>query len=189
MSSYAPTPGSGLIFMKVGVHAQESLEDILVRKRKELSDAGMSFWGYGGNTCHPTTKVQPFVSKLVNGGQQVYLCMHQMTSKHFADPVRAEEYSADGKEWRPVPPEINVMGSRYALVIDSLEEAEFELDLAQTRVGIGVQEGRIGSEYISGRVDKACLQVSPEPTAAEDSKSLRIGLVAKLGEPYAVLLR
>ena len=63
--SYQLQPGAGFIFMKVGVHAQETLTDIIARKQRELKDAGVSFWGYGGNTCHPTTKVQPFVSKLV----------------------------------------------------------------------------------------------------------------------------
>ena len=29
-------PGAGLIFMKVGTHAQESLEEIIDRKRKEI---------------------------------------------------------------------------------------------------------------------------------------------------------
>ena len=53
-------PGTGLIFMKVGTHANELLSDILKRKRQEIEDAGFALWGYGGNTCHPLTMVQPF---------------------------------------------------------------------------------------------------------------------------------
>ena len=52
-------PGSGLLYMKVGTHARETLEDIIRRKTKEIEDTGYAFWGYGGNTCHPRTMVQP----------------------------------------------------------------------------------------------------------------------------------
>ena len=53
-------PGEGLLYMKVGSHAQESLEDIIERKRKEIEDAGFALLGYGGNTCPPVSMVQPF---------------------------------------------------------------------------------------------------------------------------------
>jgi len=188
--SYIPQPGTGLIFMKVGVHARETLADILARKKQEISDAGVSFWGYGGNTCHPITKVQPFVSKLAGTGQEIYLCMHEMVSKHFADPVRAEEFSADGKTWQKIPKAINVLGSRYALVLNSLDPTHFDLSLGQTKVGIGVQAGRSGLEYIRGRVDKACLELTDTCSAPPtEDKILQIDLAAKLEAPYAVLLR
>ena len=189
MPSYKPDPGAGLIFMKVGTHAKESLDDILKRKRKELSDAGVSFWGYGGNTCHPTTKVQPFVSTLKNQGNGVYLCMQSMMSNHFAEQVRAEEYSEDGVHWKKVPKEINVLGSRFALVLESIDNADFDLDLASTKVGIGLQEGRSGADYIRGHVDKACLVLGDKPAAPTLDRTLKISLAARLAKPYAVLLR
>jgi hypothetical protein len=190
MMTYKPHAGEGLIFMKVGTHARETLKDILARKQKELSEAGVSFWGYGGNTCHPTTKVQPFVSRLVGEGREVYLCMQEMVSNHFAEPIRATEYSEDGVTWKAVPDPINVLGSRYALVLKSLDKSDFDLSLARTRVGVGLQQGRSGVDYISGRVDKACLELTDEPQgpAAED-KVLKISLAAQLAAPYAVLLR
>ena len=40
--SYQLQPGAGFIFMKVGVHAQETLADIIARKQRELKDAGVS---------------------------------------------------------------------------------------------------------------------------------------------------
>ena len=54
-------PGQGLLYMKVGTHAQESLEAIIARKTREIEQAGFALWGYGGSTCHPQTMVQPFV--------------------------------------------------------------------------------------------------------------------------------
>jgi len=41
-------PGAGLLFMKVGVHAQETLEDIIRRKSEEIEKEGFAMWGYGG---------------------------------------------------------------------------------------------------------------------------------------------
>lgn len=187
---YVPDAGAGIIFMKVGTHANESLESILARKRRELEEAGVSFWGYGGGTCHPTTKVQPFVAKMRGEGKQVYLCMQEMTSKHFAAPVRAEEYSEDGVHWKAIPPAINVRGSRYALVLSTLDKTDFNLDLTCTRVGVGLQAGRPGAEYIRGRVDKACLEMTADPVVpAFGEADLKISLAARLEEPYAVLLR
>ena len=183
-------PGGGVLYMKVGTHAMETLEDIIARKTKEIEDAGMAFWGYGGSTCHPQTMVQPFAKSFEERGQKIYLCMQRMDSKHFAEPVRAEQYSVDGITWKEIPQAINVKGSRYALAITNLHQEEFDLPLNMTKVALGTSMGAVGSKYISGRVDKACLELTEDvsPTA-EPSKVVRIGLVAELVEPYAVYVR
>lgn len=177
--------------MKVGTHARESLEDIIARKRKEIEDAGFSLWGYGGNTCHPLTRVQPFAREFIERDGVVYLCMQPMQSSHFAPPTRAKESSPDGLHWSAIPSAINVLGSRYALAIGDLREESFRLPLATTRVAIGNSLGRRGDEYISGHVDKGCLEVVEERIDPADleSSAVDIGLVARLVEPYAVLLR
>ncbi len=180
-------PGSGFIFMKVGMHAQEDLADIIARKRAEIDATGFAMWGYGGNTCHPRTMVQPFARDVAAAGDPILLCMQPMVSNHAADPVRAEEYSVDRVEWRPVPEEIAVLGSNYALCIRSLDEVEDEVSLEATRVARGNSQGRSGDQYIKGRVDKACLRLV-EPAAGE-RPPVRIGLVAQVVEPYAVFLR
>lgn len=184
-------PGAGLLFMKVGTHAQESLEDIIARKTKEIEQTGYAMWGYGGNTCHPRTMVQPFAEELAERSQSIMLCMQAMESKHFAEPLRANEYSADGVEWRTIPPSIDVLGSRYALVIKDLRREEHNLPLNQTKVAVGNSQGRLGSRYVQGRVDKACLEVieEPERTNEPDTSLVKIDLVAELAEPFAVFLR
>ncbi len=181
-------PGAGLIFMKVGTHAGERLSDILRRKRKEIEDAGFALWGYGGNTCHPLTMVRPFAQEIEQRGGVIHLVMQPMESRHFAVPERAEEFSRDGLKWDPIPKEINVRGSRYALAIKDLREEEFELPLARTRVAIGNQLGRPGDLYIQGRVDKACLEVVGEPVP-DEREPVEIGLVAEIVDPYAVFVR
>jgi hypothetical protein len=184
-------PGSRILYMKVGNHASESLDTILKRKLKEIEDEGIAFWGYGGSTCHPTTVVQPFARSFEAEGGTIYLCMEPMESKHFALSVRAEEFSVDGVTWQSVPVGIHVTGSRYAVVIKNLRKEHFELPLAQTRVALGNSRGAVGSKYISGRVDKACLEItgSPAQNGSSEIPVRPIRLVAEIVKPYAVFVR
>lgn len=183
-------PGCNIVFMKVGVHAQETLEDIIVRKSREIDEAGYALWGYGGNTCHPTTMVQPFVQQSIQMGP-IYLCMEKMNSKHSADPIRADLYSADGVNYHPIHPAINVLGSRFALAIKNLHEEEFELPLQRTSVAVGRSKGRVGTSYLKGQSDKACLQILPDDPfpLGPGEPFKKISLVAELCEPYAVFLK
>jgi hypothetical protein len=183
-------PGQGLLYMKVGTHAQESLEAIIARKTREIEQAGFALWGYGGSTCHPQTMVQPFARSFEMRGQVIYLCMQPMESSHFAEPIRAEEYSVDGVAWQPIHAAINVLGSRYALAIRQLRKEEFDLPLAKTKVALGNSMGSNGDRYIAGRVDKACLEITEEiePHSVVEPR-VHIGLVAEIVEPYAVYVR
>lgn len=185
-------PGAGILFMKVGTHAQEELDAIIERKQKEISEAGFALWGYGGNTCHPVNMVQPFADEYASAGQAIVLCMEPMELRHFAEPIRAEEYSSDGLSWERIPETINAVGSRYALFIEDLKKEEFELPLSATKVAIGPSAGRAGHRYIQGRVDKACLTVSDPAERVNDpdlEKTIHIGLTASLCKPYAAFLR
>ncbi|OBF29725.1 hypothetical protein A5727_23600 [Mycobacterium sp. ACS4331] len=175
--------------MKIGTHAQEDLTEIIERKRKEIEDTGLAMWGYGGNTCHPATMVQPFARARAAAGGRIVLAMEPMDSKHFAEQIRAEYSSPDGINWTRIPEGINVLGSRYALCVDSLEEAEDQIDLGMTRVAVGNSRGKRGSKYVRGRVDKACLEITPDIDSPDDHLVKTIGFVAQLTEPYAVFLK
>lgn len=178
--------GDAILFMKVGTHANEPLDQIIERKRQEIDNAGYAMWGYGGNTCHPRTMVQPFARARHTPDRPIRLVMEPMDSKHFAERVRAQEFSIDGLTWQAIPEAINVLGSRYALCIRSLHRAESQLSLGQTRVAVGNSQGRSGDVYVNGRVDKACLDVTEDRS---DERVVEIGLVAELVEPFAVFLR
>src|SRR5437764_8506796 len=110
-----------VVSMKVGTHARVCLTDIIERKRREIDEAGFALWGYGGNTCHPLTMVQPFASDFEQRNGVIYLCMQPIASHHFAEPARATAFSSDGVKWEEIPDAINVLGSRYALAISDLE--------------------------------------------------------------------
>ena len=182
--------GAGIIFMKVGTHAQEPLDKIIARKRKEVSDAGYALWGYGGGTCHPQTMVQPFAKSFAKKGGAIYLCMEEMESRHFAEQKRADQSSADGVNWTDIPKGINVLGSRYALVVKNFRTETFDLPLADTRVAVGNSQGRAGHLYIRGRVDKACLEIVGDPgNSSVEEGVIRIGLIDELQDPYALFLR
>jgi hypothetical protein len=189
MSNQTLAPGDPFLYMKVGVHAKETLSDILRRKREEIAKAGVAFWGYGGNTCHPLHAVQPFVRDVTARGITVRLLMQEINSRHFADPVRATHYSADGLSYIEVPPAINVLGSRYALVLGDLEEIDIAVALGDAKVGVGRMTGASGAGYIRGHVDKACLVYDPTDGADAKGHTIQLSLSARLVAPYAVLLK
>jgi hypothetical protein len=187
--------GSGLIFMKIGSHAREPLEQIIPRKRKELDQAGRIFWGYGGNTCHPLNFVRPFAVSHANDGRTIHLVMQKMGSRHFAEPDLAREYSDDGVVWQPIPRGIEVRGSHYAMVLGSLEEEEFLLNLNAIQVARGQKQGTLAAEYLRGRVDKGCFEVVEDAISSADETGTLAGHQASICfsgqiiEPYAVFLR
>jgi hypothetical protein len=183
--------GTGILFMKIGTHAGEELNDIIARKSEEIRRTGFGMWGYGGNTCHPSSMVQPFAQAFTENGRSIHLCMEVMDSKHRAEPLCADEFSVDGITWSAIPETIEVRGSKYALVIDRLEYDHFTLPLDQTRVPVGPSMGRLGSRYVKGRVDKACLEVLDARELLNDAtvREISIDLVARLCDPYAVFLR
>lgn len=176
-------PGDDILYMKVGVHAREDLADILERKRREIAEVGFAMWGYGGNSCYPP-RVREFASQAEG---PIKLVMQEINSNHFATPDRARLFSADGSTWLDVPKGINVLGSKYALCLSSLDDVDSILDLSETRVAVGRSQGKIGQDYIRGRVDKACLNVVGPSTDTE--RAIKISLAAPLTEPYAVFLR
>ena len=182
---------AGLIFMKVGLHAQESIEDIINRKQKEFKEAGSIFWGYGGHTCHPLTMVQPFAKEIQKQGNEVLIIMQKMNSKHHAPPEVAKQYSDDGVNWQPIPRGIEVRGSRFALVLDELNMEEFDVDIGELEVGVGPSRGRRADKYLIGQADKGCFVYSSRKAliAPEEKVIKRIGLVARLKPPFAVFVR
>lgn len=184
-------PGTGLLYMKVGMHAREELDAIVDRKLREIERAGRATWGYGGSTCHPRTMVQPYAKELKAAGRPIHLVMEPMKSRHDHAPVRATSWSADNENWEVIPEGIDALGSKFALVIGDLRAESFELPLDRTQVPIGPSEGRPGSLYIRNQCDKAILTVTDEAhlSNTESKSTRRIELVAKLVEPYAVFLR
>jgi hypothetical protein len=177
------------IFMKVGSHAGETFEEILKRKNKEYEKRGMIFWGYGGNTLHPTKHVQPFAQTYEKSGS-IYLMMQSINSNADPDLMPATEYSKDGIEWEPIPNDIFVTGSRYALILDEIKPGDLTVTLNNYQVAVGNSMGKMANDYLKGHVDKGCFVRSEVPPDVEKKESIKkVSYLAKLKYPYSVFLR
>jgi hypothetical protein len=184
------TAPEAFVFMKVGSHAGETFEQILERKNREYKKTGKIFWGYGGTACHPISQVQPFAKSVIQKQGSIYLLMQPIHSTADPDLIPATEYSADGVIWKPIPKGIEVTGSRYALVLDEIVPGELDISPDEFVVGVGPSRGKLASEYLQGRVDKACLcreKTKSKSTSDDDRKEIKFA--AKLQEPFAVLLK
>lgn len=178
-----------IVFMKVGRHAGETFEQILERKQREYETAGKIFWGYGGGTMHPITRVQPFARMRVEHGARISIVMQEIISRHPDTEVFAREYSRDGIHWEPIPDGVQVRGSRYALVLDEIKHGDLSLNLANYEVAAGPSEGRGADGYIRGRVDKGCLRRIPTAQLSNDEDLIDVHFAAHLEDPFAVILR
>ncbi len=179
------------IFMKVGNHAGETWEQILERKRREYERTGRIFWGYGGNTCHPISIVQPFARLAVKEHGNIFLVMEPIESRAKPDILPAKEYSHDGVTWEPIPDGIQVIGSRYALVLGEIKPGDLEISLAEFEVALGPSAGKPAELYLQGHVDKGCFIKSTQSRIVPKQKQevRKIGFTAQMKEPFAVLLR
>lgn len=172
------------IVMKVGVHAGESWEAIVDRKRAEEAAAGATFWGYGGTVCHPLTQVQPFAR---SAAEPVSVLMIRTSSDFLGEPRPASAISVDGIVWEPVPHGVRITGSRYALALRGLRWCDDELDLGPYEVAVGSMAGTPLREYLRSRVDKACARLAPG--FSHPAWQVALVLRAELVAPFAVLLR
>ena len=180
---------NNFIFMKVGNHAGEDWEAILARKRRELVDAGLCFWGYGGAGCHPINQVQPFARLILKEQGQIGLVMVSINSHAGREEVVAREFSSDGIHWEQIPDGVRVTGSKYALVLDKIEEADLRVDLTEFEIGAGPSRGKSAEKYIVGRADKACLTRKQGRVTEVETKIHEVRFTAELKDPFAVLLR
>lgn len=177
------------IFMKVGPHARETLEDTVARKREEIRNGGYSIWGYGGSACHPTKQTQPFIQEY---GSPVLLMNPVLpTSRESFDiPDKiSTQYSIDGVVWQDLPSHVKVTGSKWAFWISEYKDTNDSIDLADFSVAAGPSKGRSGSHYIYSRSDKGVF------TRHQGSKEDRLPKVVKiryqctLVPPYCTFVR
>ncbi|MGN6505270.1 MAG: hypothetical protein ACTHM6_06865, partial [Tepidisphaeraceae bacterium] len=137
----------------------------------------------------PVSQVQPFAKLAIKEQGGIKLIMEPIKSNWDQDMAEATEYSVDGKDWKPIPDGIHVTGSSYSLVLDSIEEADLDLPLHEHEVGIGPSVGKPAESYLQGRTDKGCLIKSPKLRGPTEKSIRKMGFVAQMQEPFAVLLR
>jgi len=170
--------------MKYGVHAAENVNHIIQRKKNEIMVCGEMFWGYGGTICHPFKQVQPFINQNLENGEDTYLFLSRTNSDFEGNNNSATVMSTNGFEWEILPRGVHIYSSKYALVCNSLEAVDREIDLSEYVVGVGNSTGKQLSEYVRGRVDKGCgrLIANTGQLSKQTSKeyNIRITYIAKV---------
>ncbi len=117
--------------------------------------------------------------------------MEEIYSHHRPTRKVATHFSNNGIDWSLIPDGIEVRGSRYAIILNEINEGDLDLDLSHYEVGYGPSRGKVASNYIKGRVDKACIEKihgldSGATTSADIKKITHLGKIVK---PYAVLVK
>lgn len=168
-----------IVIMKYGVHAKENVHSIILRKKTEDKECGRFFWGYNGVLCHPGTQIQPFLKENQMQGEKTYLVLVRTFSDFNGTNSVANEYSIDKLQWNNIPPEIKVVGSKYALICRNLKECKLEMDLANYVIAVGQSKGKLLQEYLKGRVDKACARFE-ESTKKIKGNSLQVLYYAEI---------
>lgn len=173
--------------MKYGVHASESVESIIDRKIKEYMLNQKLYWGYGGVICHPKKQIQPFAFENSVQGKKTYLLLTPTKSDFMNNPNRATMFSTNNSDWEYIPNEINILGSKYSVVCGRLNKIDYWLDLNQYEVAIGNSQRKRLSDYLKGRVDKACGRY--KPCKKRKPNLIKIDYYAEIKEPYAVFVK
>jgi hypothetical protein len=178
-----------VLFMKIGAHANEPIDDIVKRKKQEERSTGMCWWGYGGTLCHPTTQIAKLAA-MAQGANQKVRCVFIGTPSSWAPKqvVRAQGFSVDGKAWSAMPPGVEVRSSRFALVLKEFEQKSSIYYLEEYVVASGPSEGRKVDGYLRGRVDKACA-IRRQELSLSGASPIHSEYRALLTFPYAVWLR
>ncbi len=112
----------------IGEHAGESEIDVFLRKRKEIHEAGKSFWLIKSNKAK-TENIQEISKKAEKEGEKVYVLFIHAATNGGARPTKKEDiahhYSSDNNNWSIIENGIKVTGkidrSSTALVLKNLE--------------------------------------------------------------------
>ncbi len=182
-----------VILMKIGYHGDESLQQIIQRKKNEDVTENCFFWGYGGSVCNPTSQVQPFVNEANKNGEKVHLLMIEIMSKIQTGSNRSSWYSTDNANWTMIPKSISVIGSKYALVCKGLYRVvNGRINLRDYSVGVGPSKGKLVIDYMKTRTDKACAILNTKPSnrnLSHVNSDIKIKHIAEVVSPYAVFLK
>jgi hypothetical protein len=182
-----------IVLMKYGPYYGEDTLAVIDRKRLEFSKHGYFFWGYGGTTCHPITRLRPFAKQATRFGGKVYLALTPTESKFGILTAPRKRFSVDRirtpEEGDPLPEGIFVYRSAFALRCGELFEVKRTIDLSQYVVALdSVQPPRRLQEYLRFRTDKACANYFPSSEGLEKGKLVQIDYIAEVLPPYAYFL-
>jgi hypothetical protein len=171
-----PVELAGFVWCIAGVHINESLDEIVARKQRDIQRYGWCLWAYGGaGNAHPDLQVRRLAADL--GGADDYLTVLMPTSGIDSPPGAA----FDGYREAPsgsitvLPDGMSPVtgGARsWAFVLSSLEVRQVSVDLAA---------------YEAPYANKGPTPL-PSTFAAPTDGPLRGGLMNRWDRPLFVLL-
>ncbi len=174
------------IVMKIGPFSGFSLEKIIDIKMKEEEKIGKFFLGYAGVFCHPR-RVKDFVELAKAEGEKVYVLFIK-TPSNFISPIeRLLHFSKDTESWQTLPPEVLLVGSKFAIVGKNIKKTDFEINLSDYQSMLGTAPGKTLDDYLRWRCDKSCAVYIPDPKRAE--KKAKISWVCELTDDGVVYVK
>jgi hypothetical protein len=173
-----------------GPHIDETLVDIVNRKRRDIERFGWCLWAYGGTgNAHPETEIR----RLANGyveRQALQLLMPDTGTKYPDNGVPFTGYQhGRSDESVGIPDGMSpVTGgqSSWAFWITSLDWSDDTVvDVAGYTAPYARRGPQVLPDYLEGSHGRAC---AARGAAAGGGLEGRVHIVAELVEPYAVFL-
>lgn len=179
-----------IIVMKVGPHSDMPLVDIIVSKKEEEKIHGVHYWGYSGVFCQPKATKDFCEWAIKNYGEEPYLILIETKSSYKSNIGMITQYSKDNKIFEEFVAPVQLQGAQFSFVAKEIEIVE-EFDLNDYIVVGGKNDGKILSQHLRYRVNKAFAKLKPEIEKEDNmgiSEKMSV-LRAKLVYPYAIWLK
>lgn len=183
--------GKYLLISVVGSHAGEGKEEIFSRKKREIQDAGRSFWLIKSHQAKPDD-VQSLCKTAANEGEEVYCVFIEPAQEGGAEPTKhdsvASQFSEDKVYWQEIPEGIKITGNiknASALVFGNLEvsDKKTEIDLWE------YSNFRDKSNPIKFRQGASTVCAIGKYNEGMKSRYRKILGFGKLVEPFAIWLK
>lgn len=171
-----------------GVHAGESPDDILTRKRREIADNGWTLWSFSHKTSRTLDRWRVEIKSSGTAAAFVFCSLSRNAVDPKGAPAHVRGYRSPGQlNWQSIPDTIRVphpFGVREtaaAFVVRGIvDRSEWSLPSAVEWLCMGQDAWRSGAVPTRGEyLLRAAKGTTLRPVAA----------VLELGEPFVVELR
>lgn len=177
-----------IIFIRLDNRSIKNIDAVLEAKLQEEEAQNNIFWGYTGNTCHPTTQVQPFSE--LDSSTEIKVVMSYYNSI-YPDPKMVEmtEFSIDKKIWSELPaPTLVPEKAKYAFVMRNLTKCDMRINLQDYHVAVGDSLGVCLSKYLLNVYTTKACAIYHKNLVAYKCES-HVSWVADLVYPYGIFVR
>ncbi len=182
-----------VLFSVVGSHAGESQAEIFDRKKREIINAGKSFWLIKSFKAK-TRDIQNLCRIASKDGEDIFCIFIEASQKFGAQPTKtssvASQFSSDNVHWLDIPNRIRITGKidkmATALVLDSLkidDEEKIKIDLWNYSDFLNDLEP---IRFMQGASTICAIEKHNEGMKSRCRKIIALG---KLVKPFAVWLK